>query len=698
MINTKLLLAIKEAKASDTHLELAKATGQRSNNVKRAIERAIKQGLIAEDGAGWKLTAEGAAAIGEAEAPAMVQPESGAVPHNRLTPSGLNYRKTFENIAELADSIARDGLLQNLIARPAAEDPGAFEVIAGERRWRAIGKLVEDGRAPADYPVRVIVRDLSDEQVLELAILENTQREAVHPLEEAEGFSRLQDYRAARDEAPDQVTAEIAGAIGKTTRFVQRRIAMARGLSEKARAAYEAGLVDSFAMAEELARWPHDEQDELLAQIKPGKPRPDFMRDAKALSDFMRRTAPETGEQAFTLEEYERRGGVYIEQEDGSRQFASKALAAKLTKNAGLDEAERIAKAEGYKGQPIYEGRWSPHEYPYATEAPAHLQRVYIEYNPATLKLNYRHPVAAAGALKMWYVEEEKKREAAARAEREADLKRRAEAERRQTAAEAGAAPAELSAEDPAPQIEPAAPAPSSPAPAKAAPYSRRHWLSGAKARTEAVREVIERDPHTALVYALLAMLPRKHSVGMEPATRLRYGHTSADEHEVGIGASCDRLLSALSLPGIKYREDGEAFIEDPRAAAAALMKMDAGELKFLHAARIADLTLDFIYEAKPGAMPETLGVNDALPLPRLDHADMPEGYLASFTAPQLIRIAGANGTSADFERLSKSELVDLVETKLSRARVKHRPPEAQWLNKDAAEAASEALMRGEEA
>lgn len=84
---------------------------------------------------------------------------------------------------ELAESIRRNGIMQPIIVRPAAQQ-GRFEIIAGERRWRA-AKLAGLNRVP------VIIREITDKQALELALVENVQRQDLLPLEEALGYQRL---------------------------------------------------------------------------------------------------------------------------------------------------------------------------------------------------------------------------------------------------------------------------------------------------------------------------------------------------------------------------------------------------------------------------------------------------------------------------------------------------------------------------
>lgn len=104
---------------------------------------------------------------------------------DRITPSPFQPRRAFDEgkIAELAGSIRNQGIIQPLIVRPKGD---GFELIAGERRWRAAMKAGLS-RVP------VVVRDASDHEALQLALVENLQREDLNPIEEANGYRRLQE-------------------------------------------------------------------------------------------------------------------------------------------------------------------------------------------------------------------------------------------------------------------------------------------------------------------------------------------------------------------------------------------------------------------------------------------------------------------------------------------------------------------------
>jgi ParB family transcriptional regulator, chromosome partitioning protein len=116
----------------------------------------------------------------------------------RITPSPFQPRRSFDEakIEELASSIRNQGVIQPLVVRPKGDQ---FELIAGERRWRAAMKA-------GLTHVPVVVRQASDHEVLQLALVENLQREDLNPIEEANGFRRLQEeFHWSQEEMAEKV-------------------------------------------------------------------------------------------------------------------------------------------------------------------------------------------------------------------------------------------------------------------------------------------------------------------------------------------------------------------------------------------------------------------------------------------------------------------------------------------------------------
>lgn len=135
--------------------------------------------------------------------PEAASGEARRLPLSSIVPSPLQPRRVFsdDELDELAASIRENGLLQPLVVRSAPDSEDRYELVVGERRFRAVTRL--------GWPdVPVIIRDVADETLLVLALVENLQREQLNPLEEAEGYVAL-------SERFDLSQAAIAQAVGK---------------------------------------------------------------------------------------------------------------------------------------------------------------------------------------------------------------------------------------------------------------------------------------------------------------------------------------------------------------------------------------------------------------------------------------------------------------------------------------------------
>lgn len=132
-----------------------------------------------------KALGRGLGALLSAEGTATATEDPNTISINLIDPSPLQPRGVFDEakLNELAQSITANGVVQPLIVRPKQD---RFELIAGERRWRA-AQLAGLTRVPA------IVRQVSDDKVLELALIENIQREDLNPIEEARAYKNLID-------------------------------------------------------------------------------------------------------------------------------------------------------------------------------------------------------------------------------------------------------------------------------------------------------------------------------------------------------------------------------------------------------------------------------------------------------------------------------------------------------------------------
>ena len=162
-----------------------------------------------------------AALIGDADAE-ETQGEAPAVRPDRMAgieqlhPNRNNPRREFdaEELAALAQSISRHGLVQPILVRPSKNGPSPFEIIAGERRWRAAqqAKLHE---------VPIVIREADDREALELAIIENIQRSDLNAIEEASGYQKLIDDHQYSQNELGQTLGKSRSHVANTLRLLK---------------------------------------------------------------------------------------------------------------------------------------------------------------------------------------------------------------------------------------------------------------------------------------------------------------------------------------------------------------------------------------------------------------------------------------------------------------------------------------------
>ncbi len=138
------------------------------------------------------------------------------IPIDDIRPNPHQPRRDFEDgsLQELADSIRSSGVLQPILVRPVEDDSHRFELVAGERRWRA-SQLAGQSDIPA------MVRELSDEESLAIALIENLQREDLNPIEEALGMKRLQEEFGLKQDDLAARVGKSRPAIANTLRLLQ---------------------------------------------------------------------------------------------------------------------------------------------------------------------------------------------------------------------------------------------------------------------------------------------------------------------------------------------------------------------------------------------------------------------------------------------------------------------------------------------
>lgn len=175
----------------------------------------------------------------------FAEPHFGTIPLACVIPSKTNPRKHFDEAAlhELAESIRQVGVAQPILVRPLPTTESMIdcvEIVAGERRYRA-SKLAGLQSIPA------IVRELTDVQVLEIQVIENLQRQDVHPIEEAEGYDQLMRQH-------DYTAEQLADKVGKSKAYIYGRLKLC-SLHADARTAFFQGKINA-SIAEKIARIP----------------------------------------------------------------------------------------------------------------------------------------------------------------------------------------------------------------------------------------------------------------------------------------------------------------------------------------------------------------------------------------------------------------------------------------------------------
>jgi len=173
--------------------------------------------------------------------------QSDEIPIEFLHPNKNQPRKLFdeEKIDELSQSIKQKGLILPILVKKI--DENNYQIIAGERRWRASQKA-------GLHDVPVIIKNLDDKEILEIALIENMQREDLNPIEEAEGIARLQDEFKYTQEELSNILGKSRPQISNTIRLLKLPQKVKEFVQNKTLTAGHAralvGLEDSYAIAQ----------------------------------------------------------------------------------------------------------------------------------------------------------------------------------------------------------------------------------------------------------------------------------------------------------------------------------------------------------------------------------------------------------------------------------------------------------------
>lgn len=179
------------------------------------FDEGASEAAAPEASATAKTAAKGKKTVsGSSAAPAKAEVPR-TLPIERIEPSPYQPRQRFDKEAldALAASIAQNGLLQPILVRPHSSKKNHFEIVAGERRWRAAQKA-------RLHEVPVLIREFDNAQTLEIAIVENVQRQDLDPLEEAEGYQRLIDEFGNSQEAIAKVVGKSRSHIANSLRLL----------------------------------------------------------------------------------------------------------------------------------------------------------------------------------------------------------------------------------------------------------------------------------------------------------------------------------------------------------------------------------------------------------------------------------------------------------------------------------------------
>lgn len=162
-----------------------------------------------------------------------------------IEPNREQPRKSFDDgaISALADSIREHGMIQPILVRPL--ENGSYQIVAGERRWRAARMLgLEE--------VPVTIRAMSDQETMQIALIENLQRENLNPIEEAQGYQELMDQFGMTQEGIAQIVGRSRSAVANSLRLLQLPAQIQQYLQEGAITTGHAKALAGFADEETM--------------------------------------------------------------------------------------------------------------------------------------------------------------------------------------------------------------------------------------------------------------------------------------------------------------------------------------------------------------------------------------------------------------------------------------------------------------
>lgn len=260
------------------------------------------------------------ALFGDASPGVTAQPSptvpSSALPLDKIIPNPDQPRRSFskETLEELAASIRSQGIIQPLLVRPKPEG-GLYEIVAGERRWRA-------AKIAGLKSVPVFIRELSDEEVMLAALIENLQREDLNPMEEALALQSLRDHCQCTQEELAAKLGKSRPAVANTLRLLQLSLAaqdnLRQGVINAGHARALLSITDNPSQ-EELRRAIIDRRltvrdaEEAAAAWKSGAPFPWAVGEDAADQQHVVQRSPKSRAKSQALKDLQKRLGEHLE-------------------------------------------------------------------------------------------------------------------------------------------------------------------------------------------------------------------------------------------------------------------------------------------------------------------------------------------------------------------------------------------------
>lgn len=558
------------------------------------------------------------------------------IPHNLIHPSPLNPRKTFDHEAldELADGIAEKGLLQNIVVRPHPQRPGEFEIAAGERRWRAVGRLIErDGGDP--FEMRALVQAMSDEELLLVALAENRDRLDPPAMEEARGIAAFRELRVRQilgeiypnhwetgieepQMAPERrmaegiATKECAAAMGKTERWVQLRMNLVEDLAPELQEALDRQAI-SLAQARAIRKFRFERQVNALPLMTDAQP---GWRTYDEVRNSMRSAGLPAGEAAFDPADYS--GETAEDPETGETIYLDKALVTTL-QTVAMKRRRKELQAEGAAFVVILEGWDDTHKFPPAEEDTALPVGYVLRLNTHSNRIEER------------------------RAVRRDDMNRSGQQPIKvaPVAAEGGQDGATTKQE-------------------VVQPYAKRHWLQAAKANTARLRAALAgastaeavANLQYAHAIAIIGMMDQSMYRGSETSPEGWFGRVQrwGDDSEIPTAPCLAERVAALAENGKPAGFEIKpplAIVSDRVKALHTLLAAGEAEVSGIFVALIADKAgLWPGHAAGPGCDAFTYNLADELES-GLPAWELTADWLEPFTTAQLRMIARACGIGA---------------------------------------------------